>query len=79
MKLAVATSVRTKTTFVTTVIDPFKFTSNAGIAEYSTVDGRLRIPALEVNLNGSISVATNVVFVLTDAATASFTLESFDQ
>lgn len=50
-----------------------------GIAEYSTVDGRLRIPALEVNLNGSISVATNVVFVLTDAASASFTLESFDQ
>jgi len=50
-----------------------------GIAEYSTVDGRLRIPALEVNLNGSVVVATNVVFVLTDAATASFTLESFDQ
>ena len=50
-----------------------------GIAEYSTVDGRLRIPSLEVNLNGSISVVTNVVFVLTDAATASFTLESFDQ
>ena len=50
-----------------------------GIAEYSTVDGRLHIPSLEVNLNGSIAVATNVVFVLTDAATASFTLESFDQ
>lgn len=50
-----------------------------GIAEYSTVDGRLRIPALEVNLNGAVSVVTNVVFVLTDAATASFTLESFDQ
>ena len=50
-----------------------------GIAEYSTVDGRLRIPALEVNLNGSITVVTNVVFVLTDVATASFTLESFDQ
>ena len=50
-----------------------------GIAEYSTVDGRLLIPALEVNLNGSITVVTNVVFVLTDVATASFTLESFDQ
>lgn len=50
-----------------------------GIAEYSTVDGRLRIPSLEVNLNGSVSVVTNAVFVLTDAATASFTLESFDQ
>lgn len=53
--------------------------SFVGIAEYSTVDGRLRIPSLELNLDGSISVATNVVFVLTDAATASFTLESFDQ
>ncbi len=50
-----------------------------GIAEYSSVDGRLRIPSLEVNLNGSVSVANNVVFVLSDAATASFTLESFDQ
>lgn len=50
-----------------------------GIAEYSTVDGRLRIPLLEVNLNGSVTVVTNVVFVLTDAVTASFTLESFDQ
>jgi len=50
-----------------------------GIAEYSTVDGRLRIPALEVNLNGSVSIVTNVVFLLTDVATASFTLESFDQ
>lgn len=57
---------------------PRKETFN-GIAEYSTVDGRLRIPALEVNLNGVISIVTNVVFVLTDAATASFTLESFDQ
>ncbi len=50
-----------------------------GIAEYSTIDGRLRFPSLEVNANGSISVVTNVVFVLTDLATASFTLESFDQ
>ncbi|MEX0962599.1 MAG: hypothetical protein WDZ52_00965, partial [Pseudohongiellaceae bacterium] len=50
-----------------------------GIAEYSTVDGRLRIPALEVNLNGSVSVVTNVVFVLTDLASGSFTLESYDQ
>lgn len=50
-----------------------------GIAEYSTVDGRLRIPALEVNLDGAVSIVTNVVFVLTDLATASFVLESFDQ
>lgn len=50
-----------------------------GIAEYSTVDGRLRIPELEVNLNGAISLVRNVVFVLTDLATGSFTLESFEQ
>ena len=50
-----------------------------GIAEYSSVDGHLRIPSLEVNLNGSVSVLTNVVLVLTDAATLSFTLVSFDQ
>ena len=50
-----------------------------GIAEYSTVDGRLRIPSLEVNINGEVSVVNNLVFVLTDAVTASFTLESFDQ
>ncbi|MDG1024947.1 MAG: peptidylprolyl isomerase [Gammaproteobacteria bacterium] len=50
-----------------------------GIAEYSTIDGRLRIPSLEVNLNGSVSIVSNVVFVLTDLATGSFTLESFDQ
>ncbi len=50
-----------------------------GIAEYSTADGRLRIPALEVNVNGSVSIVRNVVFVLTDAASVSFTLESFDQ
>lgn len=50
-----------------------------GIAEYSTVDGRLRIPELEVNLNGSISLVRNVVFVLSDLATGSFTLESYEQ
>lgn len=50
-----------------------------GIAEYSTVDGRLLIPSLEVNLDGAVSVITNVVFVLTDAETLSFTLVSFDQ
>lgn len=53
--------------------------SFTGIAEYSTVDGRLRIPELEVNLNGSISLVTNVVFVLTDLQTATFVLESYDQ
>lgn len=50
-----------------------------GIATFSTSDSRLRIPNLEVNLNGSVSVISNVVFVLSDAARSQFTLESYDQ
>ena len=50
-----------------------------GIATFSTVDNRLRIPNLEVNQNGSVSVVTNVVFVLSDPVRSRFTLESFDQ
>ena len=50
-----------------------------GIATYSTADTRLRIPSLEVNLNGSLSVVSNVVFVLSDASLSQFTLESYDQ
>lgn len=50
-----------------------------GMATFSTSDSRLRIPELEVNLNGSVSVISNVVFVLSDAARSQFTLESYDQ
>jgi len=50
-----------------------------GIASYSTTDTRLRIPSLEVNLAGSVSVVSNVVFVLSDPALFRFTLESYDQ
>lgn len=50
-----------------------------GIATYSTTDTRLRIPSLEVNLNGSVSVINNVVFVLSDVALSRFTLESYDE
>jgi len=50
-----------------------------GIATFSTADSRLRIPNLEVNLNGSVSLVSNVVFVLSDAALSRFTLESYDQ
>lgn len=49
------------------------------IATYSSADTRLRIPSLEVNLNGSVSVVSNVVFVLSDASLSQFTLESYDQ
>lgn len=50
-----------------------------GIASFSTADSRLRIPSLEVNLNGSVSLISNVVFVLSDPALSRFTLESYDQ
>ena len=50
-----------------------------GVATFSTSDNRLRIPSLEVNLDGAVSLVSNVVFVLSDAANFLFTLESFDQ
>ncbi len=53
--------------------------SYIGIATYSASDNRLRIPSLEVNQNGSVSVLNNVVFVLTDSDLSRFTLESYDQ
>ncbi len=48
-------------------------------ATFSSDDNRLRIPYLELNNNGSVSVITNVVLVLTDATNWLFTLESYDQ
>lgn len=50
-----------------------------GIASFSIQDNRLRIPQLEVNIGGSVSLISNVVFQLTNLATGQFTLESFDQ
>lgn len=50
-----------------------------GIATYSTADGRLTIPSLEVFDGNSVSIVSNVVFVLTDPAGSQFVLESFDQ
>lgn len=50
-----------------------------GIATYSTTDNKLRIPTLEVNLDGSVSLVSNVVFALSDASLSRFTLESYDQ
>lgn len=48
-----------------------------GIATYSTADNRLRIPTLEANINGVISLVRNAVFVLSDAGSLRFTLESY--
>ena len=49
------------------------------IATFSTVDNKLRIPTLEVNLEGSVFAVHNVVFGLSDLARVRFTLESYDQ
>ncbi|HAG73279.1 MAG TPA: hypothetical protein DCL66_13870, partial [Gammaproteobacteria bacterium] len=50
-----------------------------GIASYTTSDGRLTIPSLEVFDGSSVAVLTNVVFVLSNPASNQFILESFDQ
>jgi peptidyl-prolyl cis-trans isomerase A (cyclophilin A) len=47
-----------------------------GMATYA--DGKLRIPALELNENGNIRVLRNVVLGLTDATQWLFSLESFE-
>ena len=53
--------------------------SFSGIATFSSSDNRLRIPTLEVNLGGVVSLVSNVVFILSDPINFLFTLESFDQ
>lgn len=50
-----------------------------GMATFDSATGLLTIPALEVNLSGSISVFTNVVFKLIDATSARFLLDTYDQ
>ncbi len=53
--------------------------SFVGIASYSTTYDRLRIPVLEVTQGDEVLLFTNVVFLLTDAESSIFTLESYDQ
>jgi len=48
-------------------------------ATFSDTDNKLRIPSIELNMNGNMSVISNVVFALSDASTWTFTLESYDQ
>lgn len=50
-----------------------------GRATFSGTDNKLRLPTLELNMNGNLSVITNVVLGLTDASNWIFTLESYDQ
>jgi hypothetical protein len=49
------------------------------MATFDSATGLLAIPALEVNLSGSVSVFTNVVFKLIDATSARFLLDTYDQ
>ena len=48
-------------------------------ASFVTPEGRLYIPRLEVNSNDTVTIANNVVFVLTKSSPVQFTLESFDR
>lgn len=49
------------------------------MASYSTSDNKLRIPSLEVNNNGVVTVVENLVFGLSSQDPVRFTLESYDQ
>ncbi|MES3009092.1 MAG: peptidylprolyl isomerase [Pseudomonadota bacterium] len=50
-----------------------------GAATFTTADNKIRIPSLEVNNNGNLTVYKNVVLGLSNAQAWEFTLESFEQ
>ena len=50
-----------------------------GMASYDSATQLLTIPSLEVNLSGSISEITNVMFRLIDPQSSRFLLETYDQ
>lgn len=50
-----------------------------GIATYSSADQKLRIPTLEVNNHGVVSLVNNVVFARSSSDPEAFVLESYDQ
>lgn len=52
--------------------------SHTGIATFSSSDNRLRIPELELNINGVVDRLHNLVFVLSDPANGLLTLESWE-
>lgn len=49
-----------------------------GMATFTEADQRLRIPRVEINNNGQVSVLNNVVMRMTDADTLTLVLESFE-
>lgn len=64
-------------------IDPQSIISLAiapdGMATFSDADQRLRIPRVEVNNNGQVSILNNVVLRMIDASSLRLVLESFEQ
>ncbi|MDP2128413.1 MAG: peptidylprolyl isomerase [Pseudohongiella sp.] len=50
-----------------------------GMATFTDADQRLRIPRVEVNNNGQVSILNNVVLRMIDAGTLRLVLESFEQ
>lgn len=48
-----------------------------GVATFSSIDNKLRIPFLEVNQDGSVSVLEDVVFGLHNATKSQFILETY--
>lgn len=50
-----------------------------GAATFTAADNKVRIPSLEVNNNGNVTVYKNVVLGLSNAQAWEFTLESFEQ
>ena len=50
-----------------------------GSAQFLGSDNELHIPSLELNINGAVSVISNVVLQLNDTDSWTFTLKSYDQ
>lgn len=54
-------------------------TSPIGSAQFLSANNQLLVPSLELNMNGDVSVISNVVLQLDDADSWTFTLKSYDQ
>ena len=50
-----------------------------GSAQFLSANNQLIVPSLELNMNGDVSVISNVVLQLDDADSWTFTLKSYDQ
>ena len=50
-----------------------------GSAQFLNSANELHVPSLELNMNGDVSIISNVVLQLSDADSWTFTLKSYDQ